>query len=333
MMDTFHSFDLSPVFFNYIRYDHKGKKWHLRTNKIPPRGVDSLDATNIQASSMHLSLDRALTKICETDSKVLANLFVVAMDPKGKDVVAYIDWNRQFLQVSLEVGKHLANDDELRGALGPCQVKHVLTGQGGTITVVLVLENGTLVWSENVLIQSAEILEEKGAGLAQFCARLRGGLEATCRSSAYAQGAPLVLFTVWDIGKKLNKKNATSNTSSIKTPTKGAGGEAQIAVAIEALEDALRDHALASHIVAPGTLAALAANLKSVKVLVRTALQRRGEGAGRSNQLPKIVDQGWTSAQDEVLEEDAGGCVRGAQSAAVNAAGANSQTPSPAIIA
>jgi hypothetical protein len=49
---------------------------------------------------------------------------------------------------------------------------------------------------------------------------------------------------------------------------KGAGGEAQIAAAIEALEDALRDHALASHIVASGTLAALAANLKSVKVLV-----------------------------------------------------------------
>ena len=167
MMDTFHSFELSPVFLNYIRYDHKSKKWHLRTNKIPPR-VDSLRATNIQASSMHLALDRALTKICETDAKVLENLCAAAMDPIGKDVVAYSDWNRQFLHVCLEVGKHLASDDELRDALGPCVVKHVLPGQGGTITVVLVLDNGKFVWSENALMQSVEILEEKGARLAQF---------------------------------------------------------------------------------------------------------------------------------------------------------------------
>ena len=75
-MDTFHSFELSPVFLNYIRYDHKGKKWHLRTNKIPPRGVESMHATSIEASSVYLALDRALTKLCETDAKVLENLCI-----------------------------------------------------------------------------------------------------------------------------------------------------------------------------------------------------------------------------------------------------------------
>ena len=63
-------------------------------------------------------------------------------------------------------------------------MKHVLSGQGGTFTFDLVLENDKLVWKENVLIQSAKILEDKGARLAQLCDRLRAGLETTCRTSA-----------------------------------------------------------------------------------------------------------------------------------------------------
>jgi hypothetical protein len=85
--------------------------------------------------------------------------------------------------VCLEIDKQIADDDAFCDVIGPCEVNHVLSGQGGTITVVLVLDNGNLVWSENVLIQSAEILEEKGARLAQFCVRLNTRLEVTCRAS------------------------------------------------------------------------------------------------------------------------------------------------------
>jgi hypothetical protein len=34
MMDTFHIFDLSTVFFHYIRYDDKDNSTHFRTNKF-----------------------------------------------------------------------------------------------------------------------------------------------------------------------------------------------------------------------------------------------------------------------------------------------------------
>ncbi len=59
--------------------------------------------------------------------------------------------NRQFLHVCLEISKKIADDDVICDVIGPCEVNHVLPGQRGTITVVLVLDNDNLVWSENFL--------------------------------------------------------------------------------------------------------------------------------------------------------------------------------------
>ena len=117
---------------------------------------------------MQSALDRALTTLCDSDVEVLINLCSSVMDPKGKVTVEYKDWNAQFLHVCLELCKYLTNDEVLRYVIGLCEVNHVLSGQRDTITVVLVLGNGKLVWIENVLMQSAEILEDKGALLRNF---------------------------------------------------------------------------------------------------------------------------------------------------------------------
>jgi hypothetical protein len=124
MMDTFHQFET-----NKIRKGH---------------GIDEPQATNIQERIIQSALDRSLTNLRDTDVRVLMNLCSSVMDPKGKDTVEYKDWNSQFLYVCFELCKYLAKDEVLCDSIGPCEVKHVLFGQGGTITVVLVLEDDML---------------------------------------------------------------------------------------------------------------------------------------------------------------------------------------------
>jgi len=55
---------------------------------------------------------------------------------------------------------------------------------GGAFTIVFVDEKGNQLWMENVLMQSAELLETSGANLDFICARLRIAMEAATKMSA-----------------------------------------------------------------------------------------------------------------------------------------------------
>ena len=64
----------------------------------------------------------------------------------------------------------------------------------------------------------------------------------------------MTILTVWDIVKKLNKKNARISVIVIKTSTKCATVGAEIVTTIEVLQNTLRDNPLATHIVIPDTV-------------------------------------------------------------------------------
>ena len=83
----------------------------------------------------------------------------------------------------------------------------IMDGYGGTI--VFADEDGSEVWMENALMQSAEHLETTCACLDVICARLRAALEATTRMSACLKGRAVVILTVVDIGKRCNKCKIT----------------------------------------------------------------------------------------------------------------------------
>jgi hypothetical protein len=97
---------------------------------------------------MQSALDRTLTKVCDTEKKVLVNLVSLRWIRRERMLSNTVTRIGSFFMYALSCANIWPMMTcVLCDAIRPCEVKHVLSGQGGTITVVLVLENDKLVWN------------------------------------------------------------------------------------------------------------------------------------------------------------------------------------------